>query len=91
MQKQQQQQPELKRTTRRVEALRFIAQGDVTYSAREAAWAVAGETVAGWDYRTFTEIRNTPGLLVIRAANDRGKSKVDLTAAGKKLLASWLD
>lgn len=87
----QQEQQDLKKTTRRVSALRFIAQGDVTYSARDAQWTVAGETVAGWDYRTLTELRNAPGLLVIRAAKDKGKSKVDLTAAGRRLLASWLD
>lgn len=81
----------LGKTERRVNALRFISQGTVTYAPKKAQWSVDGEAVSGWDYRTFTEIRAARNLLNFGKPNATGVSKVDLTVAGKALLTSWLD
>jgi hypothetical protein len=80
----------LNKTARRLSALRFISEGAVTYSPKIARWTVRDEVISGWDYRTFTELRSTTGLLSFGKPK-AGVSKVELTASGKKLLTSWLD
>lgn len=82
---------ELNKTDRRLAALRFISQGQVTYSPKSAQWTVSGDPVSGWDFRTFTELRAAEGLLSFSRVSTSGVSKVDLAAPGKKLLTSWLD
>lgn len=82
---------ELRKTERRLNALRFISQGSVTYTPRFAQWRVDGEPVQGWDFRTFTELRDAGRLLSFGKPSKAEASTVELTDAGKALLTSWLD
>lgn len=77
------------RTDRRVNALRYVSEGLVTYHEASAEWHVAGQPVGGWDFRTFTELK-AAGAFTFGPSADR-VSRVDLAPTARGLLARWLD
>lgn len=74
---------ELTPTERRLNGLRWVKDGKVSYDPVAAAWLVGGETVTGWDWRTFSEM-NQAGWITI--TDERKAAPVKLTEAGKKIL-----
>lgn len=78
------------KTEARVQAMTAVRARRVTYRPRAAEWAVSGEVVGGWDFRTLTGLRQA-GAFVVNAPDSNGVSTVDLSEPGEGLLLRWLD
>lgn len=74
---------ELTPTERRRNGLRWVREGKVSYDPIAAAYQVKGETVTGWDWRTLSEMVQAGWIAI---TDEREVAKVQLTAAGEKIL-----
>lgn len=71
----------LNKTNSRLEALREVAQGEISYDPQMGAYSDANGTVSGARRRTFAELRTTGAIT--------GGSPVVLTAVGDRLINDW--
>jgi hypothetical protein len=75
---------DLSATPRRLETLARVRDGRVSYDSLSASYLVDGESVAGWDWRTLSELRDAGWL---EHAPGTGVVPVRLTSQGEGILA----
>jgi hypothetical protein len=75
-------------TERRKTALGWVREQRVTYSPSRAAYLLDGEEVTGWDWRTFSEMRQAKWIETRAQKANPALSDVVLTEAGDKIESS---
>jgi hypothetical protein len=80
-----------KKTSHRLNALRWTGEGAVNYDRTTATWLIHGEPIGGWDVRTLAGLRQVGAVIIVSDDSSPEESTVELSSIGRALLDRWLD